>query len=615
MCGIAGFIGKGDEAVLRAMTETLAHRGPDGSGIYSSGGVFLGHRRLSVIDLEGGSQPMTSADGLTTLVFNGEIYNFRELKKELSSRYEFRTRSDTEVILHGYEAWGEEVFQMLEGMFAVAIWDARRKALILARDPFGEKPLYYARQNGLFAFASELRAFLKHPHFQKSIDERSLVRFLYYGQVPSPFSIYNDVKKLRPGELLIFQDGDIKTRHYFIPQLRGADPAPSFAEAEREVERRLKAAVGKMLVADVPLGVFLSGGIDSSLIAYFAKQLKPDLETFSIGFRERSFDESPYARVVAGHLGTKHHEQILDGGAILEFLPRVADIADEPFADSSIVPTFLLSKFAREHVTVALGGDGGDEAFMGYPTFIVEKFWPILKPLLTVGAPIAGGLLRALPHSGGYMSLDFKFKKILAGRGLSGISRHANWLANIDHDLLTELTGGGVKNIIAADLADFAERFSASAESDRLKAFYLKYYLCDQVLTKVDRASMAVGLETRAPFLDKAVMEYALQLPDDYKLRGITTKYILRHLAKKYLPPEIVRRPKQGFAVPLSNLFRGELKEFAREKIFSLRGFSVLDGKIIERLWDEHQRGVIDRRTELWNLIVLSMWRERWNAC
>ena len=601
MCGIVGFVGKGDRNTLQAMTSTLSHRGPDDEGLFIEPPVYFGHRRLSIIDLSSGHQPMQSIDGSLTIVFNGEIYNFKELRNELASAYKFQTKSDTEVILAGYQKWGIEVLKKLEGMFAFALWDNQKKQLLLARDRFGEKPLYYTEQKDIFAFTSELKALEKYSGIQRNIDQSSLVQYLQYGQVPSPNTIFQGIKKLEPAEYLIYKNGIIEQKKYFELVFRPEEKI-SFVEAKNRIEELGKSAVQKMLVADVPVGVCLSGGIDSSLVAYWAKQSQPDLHTFSIGFSEKSFDESSYARMVAKIIGSQHHEKIVSAKAVLEIVPKIGEITDEPFSDASILPTYLLTKFAREHVKVVLGGDGGDEVFGGYPTMLVEKYWGLIKPSLSIASPFIKIFQKLLPASGGYLSLDFKLKKLMLGRGLSPIERHQAWLGSQSDSNLKKMTG--YQSLVSGQSGDSWEQ---------LFKYYFKSYLADQVLTKVDRVSMANSLEMRAPFLDRELVEYVANLPLNYKLRGWTTKYILRSIAQKYFPSRITKRPKQGFAVPLGQWFRKELKDFAGNALTDLKQTGWFNSAAIDQIWNDHQKGKVDNRMEIWNLVALELWRKRWN--
>lgn len=616
MCGIAGLIG-GDEKTIREMTSSLSHRGPDDEGFLQSGPIWLGHRRLSIIDLDGGHQPMMSSDGKIAVVFNGEIYNFKELRKELEYKYRFGTVSDTEVIVHGYEEWGDKVFERLTGMFAIAIWDGRTDELFIARDRMGEKPLYYFSDGHFFTFASELKALLKNNGVPREIDNESLVRYLVFGHVPSPYTIFKNIRKLNAGEQLRWNNGHIVIRRYWSIRFDPVRPVLR-REIENELERRLNEAVRQAMVADVPVGVFLSGGLDSSLVAYFAKKYEPDLKTFSIGFRERSFDESPYAAIAARHLKTDHFSKIVSSDDVIRLAPQMANFTDEPFADVSILPTFLLCQFAQNEIKVALGGDGGDEIFAGYQTFIAEKIWKSMRPLLPAARFAAHGFLSILPSSGRYMSLDFKLRRFFSSEHPDAVLRHCEWLSHIHPRELSKILGPNI--VSAADAGDVIGKTteqtncSLGVESDwgRILGFYRKFYLGDQVLTKVDRASMANSLEVRSPFLNHALVEYAASLPIDMHLSGFTIKSLLRRIAKRHLPEILVKRKKQGFAVPMGQWLRSELYEFGCAKLTALKQSGWIDPEGVDVLWREHQKRAVDRRMELWNLIALELWRERW---
>src|SRR3989344_3001785 len=617
MCGIAGLIG-GDERTIRTMTAALRHRGPDDENFFQDNNIWLGHRRLSIIDIEGGRQPMVSPDGKVAVVFNGEIYNFQELKKTLELGYGFGTKSDTEVILSGYLKWGLDVFGKLEGMFAIGIWDGRTKTLILARDRMGEKPLYYFHYKNLFAFASELKGLLEVPVIRREIDPESLYLYLSFGQVPAPKSILKNILKLEAGTLLMLNDGRIAAKTYWQPDFNKKFSELSLEKAGEELESRIAASVKKTMVADVPLGVFLSGGLDSSLVACFAKQINPELETFSIGFKEKSFDESSYAREVAGILATRHNEKVIGSEEVLGFLPRVADISDEPLADTSIIPTFILSCFAGSKIKVAVGGDGGDEIFMGYQTFIAERLWQKFKFFMPVLRMAYAAAADFIPASDKYMPLDFKLRRFFLVAESDAVLRHQQWLANNHTDTLaailspdihhTALSGNPVTELIDESLP----RSGYLNDWARIIAFYRKFYLGDQVLAKIDRASMANSLEVRSPLLNHNLVEYALKLPTDFHLRGLTTKYLLRCVASKYFPPRTAQRKKQGFAMPLGLWLKNELYSFGAEKISALKTSMWFNGREIDKLWNEHQKGKVDRRIELWNLIALQLWREKW---
>ena len=428
MCGIAGYFGNGDRQILESMTNTLTHRGPDDAGFFIHNNIGLGHRRLSIIDLSPtGHQPMQSADGSVTIVFNGEIYNFQSIRDELKW-YPFRGASDTEAILAAYQAYGLECFKKMNGMFALALYDAPRERLVLARDRLGKKPLYWGKFGDTVIFGSELKAILKHPAVKKEIDQNSLAKYLAFDYTPTPHSIFKNIYKLEPGHYLVYEKGGISKKAFW--QLAFGN-THDLAEVQvlEQLDRHLQRAVSSRLVSDVPLGIFLSGGLDSSTIAYYAQQAsKQKIKTFSIGFTEKSFDESSYARQVAKQLGTEHHEQIVTPKEAQDIIPTIGDILDEPMADYSIIPTLLLSKFTRQHVTVALGGDGGDELFFGYPTFQAERAMALLNNPL--GKSLLTLIKNLTPTSNKHFHLRFKLERLLAGLGNDPRHRHHQWMGN-----------------------------------------------------------------------------------------------------------------------------------------------------------------------------------------
>ena len=611
MCGIAGFVGPGDERLLRAMSESLAHRGPDGSGHYVDlqNGVFLAHRRLAVLDISGGNQPMWNENAEVAVIFNGEIYNHLELRQTLIAKgHIFKSdHSDTEVLIHGYEEWGESLPLRLNGMFAFAIYDRPRRRLFFARDRFGKKPLYYSLRDGFLVFASELHALLKHPHVNKVIDVRSLRKYFAYGFIPAPNALYKDVSKLPGGHWMSYDinTGKIQCVQYWQFRIEPLDRAPSFAEEvwSEELRALLSQAVKRRLVSDVPLGIFLSGGIDSSAVLAFATHHLPatQVRTFSIGFHEQTFDESAYARRIATHFGSVHHHEILSLDYARELVPHVLSRLDEPMGDSSILPTFMLSKFARTGVTVALGGDGGDELFAGYDpikALRAAQWYQRVIPGWLHGS--LRSLAELIPVSERNMSLDFKIKRGLRGVSYPESAWNPAWLGALEPCELQELLNQPV------DYAEvFEEAISAWDNStsnnltDKTLEFYTRIYLQDDILTKVDRASMMVSLEVRAPFLDNDVVDFARKIPHQYKYRNGQTKYLLKRALESVLPREIVYRKKKGFGVPLARW----LKDFS-EPTIALRD-PAPNSAWVSQQWQEHRTGKADRRLFLWCWLVL----------
>jgi len=627
MCGICGFAGTpvpGSPAeLLERMCARLTHRGPDDQGTLVLDGMGLGIRRLSIIDLDGGHQPIHNEDQTQWVVLNGEIYNFRELAGELTAAgHTFYTRSDTEAIVHAYEQWGEDCVAHLNGMFAFAIWDTRRRALFLARDRLGIKPLYYTVAGGRLLFASELKALLEDPEVSREVDPTALNEYLRLEYVPSPRSIIAGVFKLPPGHTLTWhpQRRDLQVRQYWDVNLERSEravPDRSLDEHAAELLAVIKESVRMELVSDVPLGVFLSGGIDSSAVAAMMAQLSPgNVNSFSIGFTDRSFDESRHARTVAAHLGLNHRELILEPQMMSDLVPTVMALLDEPLGDASIIPTYLLSRFAREHVKVALGGDGGDELFAGYPTLQAHRLAGFYEALPSVlRDSVVPALVRRLPVSSNNISLDFKARRFVSGAGLPLGERHARWLGSFSPAQRAELLTSGVQEAIRKTAAPdpVAEHLAAHALADPInQVLYLdmKLYLENDILAKVDRASMMASLEARVPLLNVNLVEYVTALPVDLKLRRLRSKYLLRYALKGLLPRSILERPKKGFGIPVAHWVRGPLKEhvldaFAPQRI-AREGF--FDPAAIRSLLDDHLSGRMDNRKPIWTLFAFEAW-------
>jgi asparagine synthase (glutamine-hydrolysing) len=635
LCGIAGILasdgltGDDAQAALARMKAALVPRGPDGEGLHVDPPMYLGHRRLAIIDVRGGKQPLYSEDRKTAVVVNGEIYNFQPLRAALErAGHRFVTRSDSEVVVHGYEEWGDRVLERIEGQFALAIWDGRRRRLLLARDRLGEKPLAWAPlPGGGLAFASELKALRHAPGVDTRIDPGSLARYFIYEVVPAPRSILRGARKLEPGTYLVAQARAVPLirRYWQLSFARHegeqlSDPDVAAAQLLAELRR----SVRERLVSDVPLGVFLSGGVDSSAVAALAAEVRGgDLDTFSIGFDDPSFDESSEARRVARHLGTRHHEERLSPSVVLDLLPAVGRLLDEPLGDGSIVPTHLLARFARRHVTVALGGDGGDELFAGYPTFQAERLAEITlervpdavgRAALAVGGRVAA----ALPVSMGYFSLDFKLRRFLRGASLAGARRHQAWMESLAPAEARGLLSEDAAREADDDLYDVVDRRMAVCPSDdrwdRLLYFYAKGFLGDDVLCKVDRATMAVGLEARAPLLDSQVVALACRLAPALRLHRFETKFILKRALRGLLPAATLRRKKQGFAMPIGKWLRAELRPLLEEDLSErrLREDGLLQPAPIRRLVNEHVAGAADHRKALWSLIAFQRWWSAW---
>jgi asparagine synthase (glutamine-hydrolysing) len=626
VCGIVGQVWArpdrvADAALLERMAERIVHRGPDEAGFCVRGPAGLGMRRLRIIDLATGQQPMTGEDGRTWVVFNGEIYNYRRLTETLAAAgHRFLTRSDTECIVHGYEAEGAGVVPRLEGMFALAVWDETSRTLLLARDRLGIKPLYYAVLPDQLVFASEIKALLEHPGLARTLDADALALYLAHEHVPAPHSIFKAIRKLPAGHRLAYAGGQVKVEPYWDVRFGGA-PRVAEADAVARVRATLDEVVRDHLVSDVPLGVFLSGGIDSSAVAAFARpHVAGRLQTFAIGFDDPSFDESAHARRVAAHLETEHHEERLGPRAALDLVDRLPDLLDEPLGDASMLPTVLLSRFARRSVTVALSGDGGDELFAGYPTYQAHR---LARAYAHVPRWLREGIVRraveSLPVSPADLSLDFRLKRFVAGMPFDPVERHAVWMGSFtpaeQRELLTPETVARLEAppSYQAVRATAAQALGAD-ELERMLYLDIKGYLGEGVLTKVDRASMACSLEVRVPLLDRRVVELAAGLPSHLKLRGLRTKYVLKQALRPLLPPEIVARRKKGFGMPLSRWFRGPLAPLLRDVCGeeAIRRGGLFRPAAVQRLLDEHAAGRHDHRKKLYTLMAFQLWAARY---
>jgi asparagine synthase (glutamine-hydrolysing) len=607
MCGICGVVsasGSVDPERLARMSATLVHRGPDSAGEFVDGGAALAARRLSIIDLETGDQPIANEDATLHVVQNGELYNYRELRRELErAGHAFRTQGDTEVLLHLYEQHGTGFAERLRGMFAVAIWDAPRRRLLLARDRFGIKPLYYRHADGELAFASELRALPR-----GEIDLDALEAYLAFNSIPAPLTIFREVRKLPAGHLLVWEDGAVRIERF-------ARPAPlperhdDEAELVEELRSRLRDSVRAHLVSDVPIGVLLSGGVDSALLtALAAEESAEPLRTFSIGFEERSFDELADARRVAERYGTQHRELVLRPDAAL-LLPALADAFDEPFADSSALPTYLVSELAASDVKVALSGEGGDELFGGYYTYVADLLAARVGGLARLARPV----VERLPSSTAKASFDYRAKRFVRAAHLPPLERHHGWKEIFSPGLRAELTG----RRSAFDPVDILRtRYAETAGADelaRLQDVDLGVYLVDDLLVKTDRASMAHSLEARVPYLDTVVTNLALALPTRHKVRGLSKKVLLRKAAAPLLPREIVQGKKRGFSIPAAAWLRGDLEPFARETLSAetLRRQGFFQPGVVQGLLDEHVAGREDLSRQLWGLLAFTLWYER----
>jgi len=611
MCGITGWATTdsnqpplpGDHELLHSMCERMVHRGPDSEGLYVTTGAALGMRRLAIIDLVTGEQPVFNEDKSVAVVLNGEIYNYRELRSALEKRgHTFRSASDRE----------------LNGMFAFALWDINRWRLLIARDRFGEKPLYWGVFDKTLLFASEPKVLLAHPSVRPTVNLQALRQYLSFDYVPAPHSIYEGINKLPAAHKLVFQYGRVDVECYWKLNYTTAAPIPSEREAAERLQELLADSVRMRLVSDVPLGVLLSGGVDSSSVAALAVRASSEaVKTFSISFAEASFDESAYARGVAKFLGTDHHEERLSANLAANLVSEIGAWMDEPFSDPSLVPTYLLSRFTRKHVIVALGGDGGDELFAGYPMYAGIRWAEIYKRVpLSLRNNIIEPFIRGLPVKTKNLSFDYKALRFVTGAKYDPVARHHIWFGSFTPDEQEDLL---TQNTLAETNGDIyqqaREMLTECGETDPVKSMQnldTRLYLAEDILTKVDRASMAVSLEVRAPFLDPRVAEFAAALPSDYKLRGHKTKYILKKAVHDLLPPFVTRRPKKGFGVPVAEWLKEKLRPLARDLLSPerVRRAGVFNPDFVSRLQDEHERGIANHRKLLWTLLMFELWHE-----
>jgi len=621
MCGIAGrYNFRSDRPVDRAlvvgMCDLIAHRGPDESGVFTDGPIGLGHRRLSIIDLTPtGRQPMAGANGQTTIVFNGEIYNFPELRRDLEARgHQFRGRSDTEVLLAAYLEFGVDCLRRLRGMFAFAIWDARDRSLFVARDRVGKKPLHYRVDEDGIAFASEAKAFFADSSFTASPNLEAISHYLSYQYVPCPHSAFEGVRKLPPASYLLVRDGEVTVTRYwhlrYTPKQQIGE-----ADAARELLDRLREAVRIRLVSDVPLGAFLSGGVDSSTIVALMAQLSSGrVKTYSIGFDEKEYDELPYARMIAERYGTDHHEFVVRPDAAT-VIPTLVWHYDEPYADESAVPTYYLSQLTRQHVTVALNGDAGDENFSGYSRYALDprleqfdRLYPALRRSVL-------GAIHRLPAGGGSDTLLARSQVWAQRASASPEMRYVRRVMHFTPELKRRLCVGELAATAARHDSSriLLDAFAASDADDFIDAMLdvdVNHYLPDCLLVKVDIATMAHGLEGRSPLLDHEFMEFAATLPADLKRRGTEGKYLLKRAVKELLPAEIINRKKMGFGVPLDHWFRADLKEMASDLLLSGSATSrgLFDLTVVDQMLNEHATGRASWQDQLWNLLMLEHW-------
>jgi asparagine synthase (glutamine-hydrolysing) len=612
VCGIAGFcdtnlagprVDDNRRAVLRSMMDSIRHRGPDGDGEYLDDHCGLGHLRLKIIDLsDNARQPMATADGLVLITFNGEIYNFRELRVNLERHYQFRSTSDTEVLLYGYRHWGADVFSRANGMFAAALWEPTEQRLVLARDRIGKKPLFYYWNGGEVVFGSELKALLRHPRVVRELDEDSLAHYLTFAYIPTPRTIFKHVYKVPQGATVTFHRGERVTAPFW--ELPEDELVIDEHEALDELDRLLRDAVRVRLESDVPLGFFLSGGIDSSLITAIGKQLAGDIRTFTIGFNEVAYDESNDAKRIAAHLGTRHTQLRINHHDFSHFLDSAPKYYDEPFADSSLIATYFLARATKQHVTVTLSGDGGDELFCGYQKYL--NLWQLM-PAMHLPAPLraaAGRLLEEIPNN-----TTRKLGHALQSGSTDELIR---WLVSVwKADELAKLLPNTALQWEGTELARTLRRFATRDRLTGLMAADIRSYLCDDILQKVDRASMAVALEVRCPLLDYRVVEFAMRLPLDLKFRWGQRKYLLRKLLARYLPPELwAGHSKHGLSVPVKQWYRAQRRQPMLDSIRELGNTfpGLLSTSTMSHFMSEHLTGKYDYSQKLFALDSLHEW-------
>lgn len=623
MCGIAGIVRSDgapvDRELVERMNEAIRHRGPDEDGFYFSAGVGLAMRRLAIIDLKSGQQPIHNQGSTAWIVFNGEIYNYRELRDQLEQLgHRFYTDSDTEAIVHAYDQYGTDCPKYLRGMFAFAIWDERTRSLFLARDRVGKKPLLYAQLDGELVFGSEFTALLEHPRVSRDVDFEAIHHYLSFICVPAPLTAYRSIRKLEPGHWLLWREGEIKTERYWQLDFSKKQKISEEEAGERTVEL-LREAVRVRLMSEVPLGAFLSGGIDSSaVVALMAQESSERIKTFSIGFDEQDFSELHHARRVAEHVGADHHEFIVRPDA-MEILPTLVEHYGEPFADSSAIPSYYVSKETRAYVTVALNGDGGDECFAGYQRYaamsIAQKYRNLPAPLRD---SVISNVVKALPGFDGRPNPLRKARRFIAAASLPPVERYLRWVSAFDDAAKQNLYSDAFRHETARfRTASILEPWFAKANGAGIVDASLltdtMTYLPNDLLVKMDIAAMTVSLEARSPFLDHHLMEFAAGLPEKLKLRRLTTKYLLKRVLKKLVPAENLNRSKMGFGVPIGHWFRGAMQPFLRETLLSEKALArgLFRPEMVRQLVDTHVSAKADHSHRLWSLLMLELWYQR----
>ena len=623
MCGIVGLVrnnGKAiDEQLLSRMCDAIRHRGPDDDGFYVNGPVGLGMRRLAIIDLKSGKQPIHNQDRSSWIVFNGEIYNYLELREKLEKLgHTFYTNSDTEAIVHAYDQYGADCPKHLRGMFAFAIWNETNQELFLARDRVGKKPLLYAQIEGDLVFGSEFSSLLLHPQISRDVNLEALDHYLSFMCIPAPMTAYRAIRKLEPGNWLRWRKGEVTTERYWKPDFSKKLKIDEQEAGEQTVEI-LRDAVRCRLMSEVPLGAFLSGGIDSSaVVALMSQESSERIKTFSIGFDEQDFSELHHARRVAEHVGADHHEFVVRPDAV-EVLPLLVEHYGEPYADSSAVPTYYVARETRKHVTVALNGDGGDESFAGYERYAAMQLAERYRKLPSfLRESVIQEVVARVPASELGRGRVKAFKRFVQAASLPKVDRYMRWMSTFNSDLKTSLYSDSFRQELRGNqpvdlLRPWFAHVNGSGIVDAALQADIMTYLPNDLLVKVDIATMAVSLEARSPFLDHHLIEFAASLPEKFKLRGLTTKYLLKKILRKLLPSENISRRKMGFGVPIGHWFRGTMQPFLREVLLSERAVSrgLFKPEVVRSLIDQHVRSERDHSHQLWTFLMLELWFQR----
>lgn len=623
MCGIVGIFHtktrqQPQVQQLRDMRDAIAYRGPDQAGEYIKGPIALGIRRLSIIDLSGGTQPISSSDGRYTIVFNGEIYNYKQRRVALEKKYHFRTSSDTEVLLYHYIEFGPAGLLQLNGMFACAIWDSHTQELFLARDRFGKKPLYYHQTaNGTFVFGSELKTILKYLAKTPALDRQALTRYLLFEYIPENDTPFTAIKKIAAGSWLKVSPQKIEQKTWWQFQPLPSEYKGNLTHPAHKLDQLLNQAVKSRMVADVPVGVLLSGGIDSTTIAWYMRQHTKQLHSFSIGFPEKSFNESNYATLAARSLGTDHHHITFTLDTFQEILATVLPKLDEPLSDASLLPTYAISQEAKKHVTVVLDGDGADELFYGYDTFPAYHASLLFEKLPETIQRLAERLTSNLPTRHSYFSLDFKLKSFVRGLQFPREVRNQVWIGSFHDQELKNLLSPSWQAyvpLLYEPISQFTSALKGHPPLKRLSLIYLAQYLQGDILTKIDRATMYASLEARTPFLDPALVSFVLQLPENQKYKFPRGKRLLRQVMDKRIPDQILHRKKQGFALPIGQWLRGPLRPLMQSTLSpaALESLGMVEPRAVAALMSEHISGRTDHRKKLWTLMVLHWWWERY---